>query len=121
MSTHSLPPEQPPPVDDPFLERLFGVMCQHIPVRRDESFVGQARRWCDTLQFMAALQPRTSAECLLAADVAMKDQFVQETLARGKGPAGRRRRQQSREFILRTQDLHDAQMEYSLLRARPVE
>jgi len=130
MSMHCPPPEDPPgkqpaeppppPVDDPFLERVFSVMCQHIPLYPGETFVDQVRRWFDTLHFMAELRPRTGAECLLAADVAMKDRFVQETLAHGKDLNGRRRQQQGHEFILRTQELHDAQLGYSLLRSRKV-
>src|SRR3954447_6153131 len=111
----------PPPVANEFLERLFDVMCRHIPIYSDETYVDQIGRSCQTLRFLLELQPRTGAEYLLAADVAMKDQFVQETLARGKSFSGRRRQQQSREFILRAQKLHDAQIEYSLRRAKPVD
>ena len=116
------PGEPPvPPVDDPFLERLFGAMCEHIPVHQNETFVDQVRRWCETLRFMAELRPRTGSECLLAADVAMKDQFVRASLVRGKNPGGGKRQQQGREFILRARELHEAQVEYSLLRSRPVD
>lgn len=111
--------EPPPPVDDPFLERLFGVMCEHIPARREDTFVDRVRRWYETLRFMAELHPRTSAECLMAADVSMKNQFVLETLERGRDAKGRQRLMRSREFIDRARDLHEAQLQYDLLRNRP--
>lgn len=111
----------PPPVDDPFMERLFGIMCRHIPVRRNDTFVDEVRRWYETLRFMAALRPRTVDECLLAADVSIKNQFVLETLARGRTEAGRRRRMQSREFMSRTRDLNASQLHYDVIRSRPVQ
>ena len=110
----------PPPVDDPFLERLFGVMCQHVPIRPDDHFVDLVRRWYETLQFMAALRPRTGSECLLAADVSMKNQFVLAALARGRTPSARRRRMQSKAFIEATRELNDAQLQYEVVRSRPL-
>jgi len=120
VTTSSCLPEDPspPPKDDPFLERLFGVMCAHIPARKGETFVDQVRHWYGALRCMADLQPDTRAELLLAADVTMKNQFAMDVLARGKGPAGRQRQQQSREFIIRAQELHDAQLQYELLKSR---
>jgi hypothetical protein len=96
-------------------------MCEHIPAYPNETFPDRVRRWYETLRFMAELKPRTSAECLLAADVSIKNQFVMEVLARGRGPAGRQRQQRSREFILRAQQLHDAQLGYDLARIKPVD
>ena len=110
-----------PPVDDPFLERLFGVMCEHIPVRPDDSFIDQARRWCETLRYMAGLQPRTGNECLMAADIAMKNQFVLATLAGGRTEAARRRKMRSRAFIASTRDLREAHLQYDLIRGRPLD
>jgi hypothetical protein len=107
-----------PPTDDPFLERLFGVMCENIPAPTGRTFVDQVHRWYGVLRFMADLQPRTNSECLLAADVSMKHEFMQDVLARGKGPAGRQRARQSREFIACTEEFQSAQREYDLLRSK---
>ncbi len=74
-------------------------MCKNIPALKGGTFVDQVQRWCGVLDFMADLGPRTKSECLLAADVSMKHEFMQDVLARGKGPAGRQRARQSREFI----------------------
>ena len=93
-------------------------MCEHIPAYPGETFPDRVRRWYETLRFMADLKPRSSAECLLAADVSMKHLFVMEVLARGRGPAGRQRQQRSREFIFRAQELHDAQLGYDLARIK---
>jgi hypothetical protein len=107
-----------PPTDDPFLERLFGVMCESLPVPKGGTFIDQVHRWYGALRFMADLEPRTNSECLLAADVSMKHEFMQEILARAKGAAGRRRAQQSPEFIVCTQEFQCAQRDYDLLRSK---
>jgi hypothetical protein len=112
--------DQRPPVNDSFVERLFAVMCEHVPTYPGESFPDQVRRWYEALGLVSALQPRTSAEYLLAADVAMKSQFMLEVLARGRGPAGRERQRQSREFLLRAQDFQTARLGYDLARAKPI-
>src|ERR1700761_1784856 len=87
-----------PPADNPFLERLFSAMCENIPVREGGNFVDQVRRWYEVLSFMADLEPRTNNECLLAADVSMKHEFMQSVLARGKTQASREQLQKSEEF-----------------------
>jgi len=108
----------PPPTDDPFLERLFGVMCENIPVPKGGSFVDQVQRWCGVLDFMADLGPRTNHECLLAADVSMKREFMRDVLARSRGPAGRMRAQKSREFIACAEEFQSAQRAYDQLRGK---
>jgi hypothetical protein len=112
--------EQLPPINQSFVERLFAVMCEHVPTYPGETFPDQVRRWYEALGFVSELQPRTSAEYLLAADVAMKSQFMQEVVARGRGPAGRERQRQSREFMLRAQDFQSARLGYDLARAKPL-
>ena len=96
-------------------------MCEHLPALGGETFPDQVRRWYEALHFMAGLNPRTSLECLLAADVSMKNQFMLEVLARGRGPAARQRQQRSREFISRARDMQAAQLQYEMLRAQPAD
>jgi hypothetical protein len=114
-------PDPAEPRDDPFLERLFATMCKHIYVLRGETFVDQARRWLDTFTFMAALQPRTEREWLLASDVAMKHLFAQHSLAlgRARGVRMKQRMQHGKDFIAHARTLHAAQLRYDLIRAKP--
>jgi len=105
-----------PPIDDPFLERLFGLMCDNIPITKGATFVDQVQRWCGVLDFMADLGPRTNHECLLAADVSMKREFMRDVLARSRGPAGRARAQKSRDFLSCAEEFEVAQRAYALVR-----
>jgi hypothetical protein len=122
---HPPPPDEYPdpaePRDDPFLERLFATMCDHIYELKGETFVDQVRRWTETLGFMAALKPRTEHEWLLASDVAMKHLFALHSLAlgRGKGVRMKQRLKYGRDFIAHARTMHAAQQHYDLIRAKP--
>jgi hypothetical protein len=125
VAGHPPPPDEFPdpagPIDDPFLERLFATMCEHIFVLDGETFVDQAQRWTGAFGFMAALKPRTRREWLLAADVTMKHLFAQHSLVlgRAKGLRVKQRAKYGRDFIARAKTLHTAQLQYELVRSKP--
>jgi hypothetical protein len=109
---------QPIPRDEPFLEEVFGAMCQNLFVLPGETFVDQARRWTDALGFTASLRPRDQQEWLGAADVTMKHfAAIYSLLMRKRSDIPRHRRaQHCQQFLIRAKAMHDARLRYELLR-----
>ncbi len=115
--------ERPDPAsfqDNPFLEVLLAAVCKSIPIRRNESFVDQVRRWTEALAAMTALQPNTRYEWYLAADVAMKQLIALHSLAlyQRKGVTGKAKQKHGLDFISQTKAMQDALLRYDLSRKR---
>ena len=104
----------------PFLEVLLAAVCKSIPIRRNESFVDQVRRWTEALAAMTALQPNTRYEWYLAADVAMKQLIALHSLAlyQRKGVTGKAKQKHGLDFISQTKAMQDALLRYDLSRKR---
>jgi hypothetical protein len=109
---------QPGPHDDPFLESLFATMCQNLFVLPGETFVDQARRWTDALQFTAALKPRNPREWLHASDVTMKQFSAIHSLVMRKrrGLSQKQRSRHDQDFLENAKAMQDARLHYDLMR-----
>jgi hypothetical protein len=111
----------PVPRDDPFLELLFGTMCQSLLALPGESFAARAGRWTDALRFTATLKPRNQQEWLHAADVTTQRYSALYSLVmqRREGATAKQRLKHGADFLRQVQAVHRAQRRYDLLRNTP--
>jgi head-tail adaptor len=109
-------PQFPP--DDPFLEALFNAMCKNLFVLPGETFVDQARRWTDALQFTAALHPRDRQEWMQAADVTIEQFSAIHSLVMRKRRdiSPKQRAKHEQDFLAHAKAMQDARLRYDLLR-----
>lgn len=106
------------PVDDAFLETLFGAMCRTLIPLPGENFVDRAARWTDALHFTASLKPRDRNEWLRAADVTMKQFSAVHSLVmrKRKGITPKQRLRYDQDFLTHAKAMQDARLRYDLLR-----
>ncbi|MDR3531510.1 MAG: hypothetical protein P4L90_13285 [Rhodopila sp.] len=111
----------PGPRDDPFLELLFAAMCRNLFVLPGETFVDQARRWTDALNFTADLKPRDQQEWLRAADVTMKQfsAIYSLVMRKRRGISQKQRMKHGQDFLAHAKAMQDARLRYELLRNTP--
>lgn len=112
------PRRQQIPPDDPFLEALFSAICRNLFVLPGETFVDQARRWTDALNFTAALRPRTQQEWLQAADVTIEQFSAIHSLVMRKRRSipPKQRAKHEQDFLEHAKAMQDARLRYDLLR-----
>ncbi len=109
-------PQIPP--DDPFLEALFSAICKNLFVLPGETFVDEARRWTEALNFTAALRPRSQQEWLQAADVTIEQFSAIHSLVlrKRRDISTRQRAKHEQAFLEHAKAMQDARLRYDLLR-----